>query len=137
MKKWTWGLLTIALLTACTPPSMSNVYIRPDYTMNYDSFVELSDGSLVDYYWPTIYIENTSNSRAYIVFKYSFYVCDVRLTDSTLNKTVGIYIPQGGREWEVTEKKSLVIDSSATCNNHLIDVEDIEFRTQITQVQKG
>lgn len=128
------SLFTILFTTtSCAPPSTENVRISENYTMNY-RYNEYYSGTYYDTYWPTLNLTNESNSAAYITISYSFYAWNVRQTASSLNKTINIYAPQGESTWTMPSSDRAVINSNATYNGNLIDVNDVDFYWTVNSV---
>jgi hypothetical protein len=124
----------ITIFSSCSPPSLDNVKIESNYTLNYDYYALVIGGSYYDAYWPELTIVNSSNSSATISFKYSFYVCGVRQTSSSLNRTVNYFAPKGTSVWEMPDNNAMVIRSDARCSGNLILASDVDFDWTVLSV---
>ena len=134
-KTFSLGLVFLAILNACSPPSTTNVIIDADgSTLYYDYYAYLDSGVDYDAYWPELKIVNASNADAMISFNYSFYVCGYRQTASGLNKTVNQYAPKGISYWEMSEDDSILIRSTDTCGGSYINVGDVDFDWTVLSV---
>jgi hypothetical protein len=122
------------LLASCSPPSMENVTISNDYRMRYDYYAYRILNVDYDIYWPILEINNESNREATITFNYSFYVCGIRQTSSSLNKTVNYLAPKGISNWELDLNSRMTIRSDATCNGRLITVSLVDFDWEVVSV---
>ena len=128
------NVVFLSILNSCSPPSIENVTINSNYTMNYDYFAYQYNGIYYDAYWPKLEINNSSNSEATITFRYSFYVCGYRQTSAGLNKTVSHFSPKGKSYWLMNESDSIVIPSDATCGNDYITVSDVDLDWTVLSV---
>ena len=129
------SLVFLAIINACSAPNTSNVIIDSNgSTLYYDYFAYVYSGVNYDAYWPELKIVNASNADATISFKYSFFVCGVRQTSTSLNKSVSHSAPKGISYWEMSENDSLVIRSTDTCGGAVIDVNDVDFEWTILAV---
>ena len=121
--------------TPFVSPNTTNVIISSSgSTLYYDYYAYVFGGEDYDAYWPRLKIMNSSSRAATISFRYSFYVCGYKQTDSSLNKTVSHYSPRGTSYWEMSEANSLVIRSTDTCGGSVIDVSDVEFTWTVLSV---